>query len=85
MRKLEPIVEAENQIYRRGSWGFAVKCRNEVEEAPTIEPSAQPERANGKWINDGDPATWVCSNCGYRVRGYNNTKFCPNCGCEMER
>lgn len=48
-------------------------------------PSTQPERANGKWINDGDPATWVCSNCGYRVKGYNNTKFCPNCGCEMER
>lgn len=35
MRKLEPIIEAETQIYRRESWGFAVKCMNEVEEAPT--------------------------------------------------
>lgn len=48
-------------------------------------PSAQPERKKGKWISDGDPATWVCNNCNYRVMGYNNTNFCPNCGCEMER
>lgn len=38
MRKLEPIIEAEHQIYGKGSWGFAIKCMNEVGEAPTIEP-----------------------------------------------
>ena len=51
----------------------------------TVLPSAQPERKRGKWINDGDPATWVCSNCDYRVTGYNNTKFCPNCGADMRK
>ena len=50
-----------------------------------IDALKQTERKKGKWINDGDPATWLCSNCGYRVTVYNNTKFCPNCRCEMER
>lgn len=38
IRKIDPIIEAENQIYRRESWGFAVKCRDAIEEMPTIEP-----------------------------------------------
>lgn len=59
IRKLEPIIEAENQIYGRESWSFAVKCRNEVEEAPTIEP----ERKTGKWIRDPKTNRWRCSKC----------------------
>lgn len=38
MPKLKAIVEAENQIYRRESWGFAIRCVEAVEDAPTIEP-----------------------------------------------
>lgn len=35
-------------------------------------------RPNGKWIKDN------CSICGYGVRPWNNTPYCPNCGAEME-
>ena len=38
----------------------------------------------GKWIDDGDPLNWVCSECGYRVARYNNTPYCPYCGAKME-
>ena len=37
----------------------------------------------GKWIDDGDPLTWICSECGYRVARYNNTPYCPNCKVNM--
>ena len=46
-------------------------------------PSAQPERMRGKWIDDGDPFMWKCGCCGYRVKRYNNTRYCPNCGADM--
>ena len=46
-------------------------------------PSAQPGRKRGKWIDDGDPFMWVCDVCGYRVKRYNNTRYCPNCGADM--
>lgn len=46
-------------------------------------PSAQPKQKPEKWVDDGDPLTWVCSECGYRVVRYNNTPYCPNCGADM--
>lgn len=46
-------------------------------------PFAQPERMRGKWIDDGDPFMWECGCCGYRVKRYNNTRYCPNCGADM--
>ena len=46
-------------------------------------PSAQPGRKRGTWIDDGDPFMWVCDVCGYRVKRYNNTRYCPNCGADM--
>lgn len=45
--------------------------------------AAQPERKRGKWIDDGDPFMWKCGCCGYRVKRYNNTRYCPNCGADM--
>lgn len=43
-------------------------------------PSAQQKQKLGKWVDDGDPLTWACSECGYRVARYNNTPYCPRCG-----
>ena len=44
-------------------------------------PPAQPERKKGKWADIvGDPLTLICDQCGYRVKRYNSTNFCPNCG-----
>lgn len=59
MRKLEPIIEAENQIYRRESWGFAVKCRNEVEEASTIEPEQRWIPSGEKPPKEGNYLVWM--------------------------
>ena len=47
--------------------------------------SAQPERKKGKWIHyDGEfDYDFKCSECGYGV--WDNSDFCPGCGCQMER
>lgn len=37
MRSIEPILEAEEQIYGCSSWCFAIKCRDEVQDAPTVD------------------------------------------------
>lgn len=36
--KIIAVIEAENQIYRLNSWGFAARCLEIVKDAPTIEP-----------------------------------------------
>lgn len=92
MSSIEPIIEAEEQIYGRASWRFATKCRSAIEDAPTIEP----ERKTGKWekrevsrvkaIDEWQSAR--CSVCGlYHTTPYlyyfKNYNYCPNCGADM--
>lgn len=36
------------------------------------------EVKHGKWVDN------ECTNCGYIVRPWNNTPFCPNCGVRMD-
>ena len=43
-------------------------------------PSAEPK--TGHWEDDS-PISWICSECGYQVRRYNNTDWCPSCGAKM--
>lgn len=60
-------------------------------EAVSNLPSAQPVR-HGKWIygNDFHWYTASCNKCGYQRRtdikadGWNQWKFCPNCGANMD-
>ena len=66
-------------IYRQDAID-ALDCINGTEEVLRSLPSAQPKQNLGKWVDDGDPLNWVCSECGYRVAKYNNTPYCPNCG-----
>ena len=40
-------------------------------------PSVTPQKPRGKWIDDN------CSICGYGVKPWNNTPYCPNCGADM--
>ena len=61
---------------------------SDIEEAPTIE--AEPVR-HGYWENaNGRPKTYIrkCSVCGKEAyfcgRGC-SYKFCPNCGCKMDK
>lgn len=84
--KLKAIIEAETQVYGRGSWGFAVRCMEVVEDAPTIEP----ERKTGRWINaypDIEPNPMfmygICSECGFDQSISDKLNYCPNCGADM--
>lgn len=57
--------------------------------------SAQAERQKGKWLrygedgepNEQDTVFWQCDQCleHYTGRTTRIPKYCPNCGCEMER
>lgn len=42
-KMLEFIGEAEAQIYGHNSWGFVNKCRQALEDAPTIIPAEEGE------------------------------------------
>lgn len=62
---------------------------NRINHAPTID--AVPV-VHGKWIysNDFHWYTASCNKCGYQRRtdikadGWNQWKFCPNCGARMD-
>ena len=53
-------------------------------EALKQEPSVQPKKAKGEWLNvlfnHG-----TCSVCGERAWYIKDVKYCPNCGAEMEQ
>ena len=42
-KTLEFIGEAEAQIYGSQSWRFAMKCRQALEDAPTVIPAEPPK------------------------------------------
>ena len=65
-----------------------IAVHNAIKNAPTIE--AEPVR-HGYWKNaNGRPKTYIrkCSVCGKEAyfcgRGC-SYKFCPNCGCKMDK
>lgn len=65
-----------------------IAVHNAIKNAPTIE--AEPVR-HGYWENaNGRPKTYIrkCSVCGKEAyfcgRGC-SYKFCPNCGCKMDK
>lgn len=47
-----------------------------IDKIPTADVQ---EVKHGEWQNN------TCSNCGYGVQPWNNTRFCPNCGATMDR
>lgn len=86
MKKLGFIRELERQIYGQESYGFALKCIREVQDAPTIE-----ERKTGKWLEfTNTNHTYVCSVCGRMLVNITDGKntvtknypFC-HCGADM--
>lgn len=80
MRSIEPIIEAEEQIYGRASWHFAEKCRNAIADAPTIEQ----EPRKSLWVYDGD--CYFCNQCGTAFNWWADSQtsnYCPNCGAYM--
>ena len=69
------------------TWAEAFnECADMVDEQPTIEP----ERKKGKWIDRGWSGDgrgnswheWECSECKHITKGA-KWDFCPNCGADM--
>lgn len=74
-------------------WEYPVNTHCHVCEIIDSQPTIEPERKTGKWIEHHEPYTWMgytywsCSNCGFEC-GYDKvirfkTDFCPNCGADM--
>ena len=72
-RRMNPI---EGILVDTFSW--AISFVNSV-------PSVKPERKKGKWIPVEDSDCWRGFECDQCKGGENRrTRFCPNCGVEME-
>lgn len=91
----DEFIEALEDLYRHAGWdrreihfSLADTICN-LDMMPTVE--AEPVR-HGKWIysNDFYWYTASCNKCGYQRRtdikaeGWNQWKFCPNCGAKMD-
>lgn len=84
--------DAIKAINTRSNW-YQVTCNGkqiavmlmakDVNEILKKVPSAN--RPKGEWIGGrvGHGPGYTCSICGYGVYPWNNTNFCPNCGCDM--
>lgn len=44
-------------------------------------PTIEPQRIEGRWIDTGRALRWECSNCGRRDNHIYN--YCPDCGARM--
>ena len=87
------IVPRLRTIQRQVGGSYAIDRAIEIIEAVA---SAQPERNTGKWNFIGDQM-FECTKCGtcytqsqfhqmrVRITDSEFPKFCPNCGCQMER
>lgn len=64
---------AEYILLMPTGWTLPLNIAKTINELPPVTPS----RPKGKWIDDN------CSICGYGVKPWNNTPYCPNCGADM--
>ena len=62
-----------------GTCSYLVKSTGGVNSKVRLDNCPLREIPSGKWIDDG-PINWKCSECGYVVPRWNNTRYCPNCG-----
>lgn len=68
------VEDSDMQKWESGCW-IRYKLFENVLEA---QPTAQPERKTGKWVNE------KCSECGQYVYHGDARNYCPNCGAKME-
>jgi rubrerythrin len=73
---IDAIDEISREVDDGDGFDYA-KWREYFCELPPAEPQT------GKWVDDGDPLTLTCGNCGYGVMRYNAMRFCPHCGADM--
>lgn len=79
MKEFSDFVRASNSsdFAQTPTWNDAVSLVGSM-------PSAQPERKTGKWqdYEDHEFIYHICSICGYE--SVDQTKYCPNCGADMQ-
>ena len=73
--------QAVNEGFKKYAGGsFAYGC---VWDYINKLPSVTPKEKTGKWIyKQGIFGAVYCSKCDFELKT-NNTKYCPNCGCQM--
>lgn len=89
---MEKVIKAINEEFDKSieSWKYLIEDDNlyligrleECQNAKVTVNRVFEQHGTGRWMQD-EPATVYCSKCTYRVWCYNNTPFCPNCGCKM--
>lgn len=78
-------IEYEDMLRPRGNGNYEecqIAYRDQIDDIPTADVR---ENIRGEWIDEHDPLSLKCSECGYRVMRYNNTNFCPTCGVDMRQ
>ena len=77
-------------LHHKSCFNMAFRCGCKAEAldgAETCEDfknkADYAEVKHGYWA-DTDPLEWACSVCGYRVKRWNSTPYCPNCGAKMD-
>ena len=83
------VIDTVNRMYR------AMDGENDIEtfrqlltESFKVMPAEKKKDQKGHWINRSSYGMifiqrWECSECGEKLE-YQRTKYCPNCGSEME-
>lgn len=63
-------------------WSVTDEVVKDIESLPPVTPT----RKKGKWEYDAykDRTKGHCNRCGHFMRYGEKTKFCPDCGAEME-
>ena len=87
MKNKEPYVNVE-ELKKNIPWK-SFQYENDLIENAIDEALAKCQKYSRKdiamkaeWVEGG--VGWKCSSCGYSVKPYNATYFCPNCGCAMK-
>jgi len=85
----QAMLDAINRIGLRKCSTNEIQAVDECLRAVEALPPVTPSRHKGRWIKHkvnafggGYSNDYECSECGY-MDGFEDNKFCPNCGAEM--
>ena len=85
IRRQDAIYAIIDELMPSTPLSVVIRAKNRFKDLP----AAQPERKQGKWIQDGSGGNqydayyiYMCSCCKKR-KAEPKTNFCPNCGADM--
>lgn len=93
----QKMIDAGYNDDRMGAAFWSLQCKvweqasSLVMQEPIVKQESIAKRNKGEWTYAyiGDPEVAMCSRCGYKIdlteiSDFDEYKFCPNCGAEME-